>query len=179
MALSRGAAAVTRFTLVLLILTSITLLTLDFRGFGPIDSVRSAVLDGVRARSATSPATRFRPVGNVWNGAFDYDDLKRENEALRASCSTSSRARSPAATSPKQQLRSSCSTQLDMPFLGDLPTAKATVSCRAPSPTSTTPSRSTRASNDRHQGRTCRWSPGAAWSGIVVQVSRTGRRSSC
>jgi rod shape-determining protein MreC len=72
-----------RFTLILLILTSITLITLDFRGFGPIDSARGAVL------SAFSPvgegaAAIFRPVGNLWHGAFEYDDLKRQNEDLQA-----------------------------------------------------------------------------------------------
>ena len=44
MALSTRRSGRTRFTILLLVLTAITLLTLDGRGFGPIDSARSAVL---------------------------------------------------------------------------------------------------------------------------------------
>jgi rod shape-determining protein MreC len=71
-----------RFTLVLLVLTAVTLLTLDSRGFGPLDSARSAVL------SALSPvgdvaANVFRPVGDAWDGAFNSDEILDENEQLR------------------------------------------------------------------------------------------------
>ena len=82
MALSRRVGR-SRFTLVLLILTSITLLTLDFRGFGPIDSARSAALS-VFAPVGDAATSVFRPVGNLWHGAFEYDDLKRENDDLQA-----------------------------------------------------------------------------------------------
>lgn len=72
-----------RFTLVLLVLTSITLLTLDFRGFGPLQTARSAVL------GAFSPVGDFfggvfDPVGDAWQGAFDQRDLEKENQELRA-----------------------------------------------------------------------------------------------
>src|SRR5687767_3842441 len=78
---SRGGRS--RFTLVLLILTSITVLTLDFRGSSAIQSVRnsaSTVFSPVRdaASSAFSPAT------NAWDGLFHYGDLEKENEQLRA-----------------------------------------------------------------------------------------------
>ena len=46
MAISRRTSR-SRFTLVLLVLTSLTLLTLDFRGFGPIDRARNAMLDAL------------------------------------------------------------------------------------------------------------------------------------
>jgi len=72
-----------RFTLVLLVLTSITLLTLDFRGFGPLQTARSSVL------GAFSPVGDFfggvfDPVGEAWQGAFDQRDLEKENQELRA-----------------------------------------------------------------------------------------------
>lgn len=81
MALSTQRRGRTRFTVLLLVLTAITLLTLDGRGFGPIGSARSAVL------SALSPvgdfgAAIFRPVGNAWSSAFDQGDLKAENDRL-------------------------------------------------------------------------------------------------
>ena len=67
----------------MLILTSITVLTLDFRGSSAIHSLRNA------ASSAFSPVRDtaghvFSPVSNAWNGLFHYGDLKNENERLRS-----------------------------------------------------------------------------------------------
>lgn len=71
-----------RITISLLLISAVLLLTLDGRGSGPIDSVRSGVLTvlsplGGASSSITSP---FR---NAWNSAFDQDDLKKENDVLR------------------------------------------------------------------------------------------------
>ena len=82
MALSRRSGR-SRFTLVLLILTSITVLTLDFRGSSAIHSIRNAV------SSAFSPvrdggSRAFSPVSNAWNGLWHYGDVKNENDRLRA-----------------------------------------------------------------------------------------------
>lgn len=84
MALSRRASRTgrSRFTLVLLVLTSVTVITLDFRGSGPVDDLRGA------ASTAFSPladgaSSVAEPFTDAWNGAFGYDDLERENEALR------------------------------------------------------------------------------------------------
>jgi len=82
LALSRRSGR-SRFTLALLILTSITVLTLDFRGSSAIHSIRNA------ASSAFSPvrdgASRaFSPVSNAWNGLWHYGDVKNENDRLRA-----------------------------------------------------------------------------------------------
>jgi rod shape-determining protein MreC len=71
-----------RLTLALLILTSIAVLTLDFRDAAIVQSARRVVatifspLEGV-GRTATSP---FR---NGWNGITKYSDIKDENERLR------------------------------------------------------------------------------------------------
>ncbi len=72
-----------RFTLVLLVLTSITLLTLDFRGFGPLESARGAVL-GVLAPVGDFFGGIGEPFGEMWNGARGYGELKDENRRLRA-----------------------------------------------------------------------------------------------
>src|SRR3954464_8564717 len=72
-----------RFTLALLILTSITVLTLDFRGSSAIHSLRnlaSTVFSPVRGAADGV----FSPVGDAWNGVFHYDKVKKENERLRA-----------------------------------------------------------------------------------------------
>jgi rod shape-determining protein MreC len=71
-----------RYTLVLLVLTSITLLTLDFRGFGPIESARSAVLSFF-APVGDFASGVFSPIGDTWNGAFASGDLQAENDELR------------------------------------------------------------------------------------------------
>jgi rod shape-determining protein MreC len=81
-ALSSRRSGRSRFTLLVLVLASITLLTLDFRDTGPVQSLRdgaAAVFDPVR--NATNGVTE--PIGNAWDGIFGYDDLKRENERLR------------------------------------------------------------------------------------------------
>src|SRR4051794_6571829 len=81
MALSRRTGR-SRFTLVLLVLTSVTVLTLDFRGSSVITQLRGAATTVFSPfRSATD--TVFGPVGDAWNGAFGYDDVKRENDQLR------------------------------------------------------------------------------------------------
>jgi len=58
-------------------------MTIDVRGFGPIDSARSTAL------SVTAPFRSFvgrvvSPVGDTWNGAVHYNDLQLENDRLRA-----------------------------------------------------------------------------------------------
>lgn len=70
-----------RFTLVLLVVTSVTLLTLDFRGFAPLESARSAVL-GVLAPVGDFFGGVLEPVGNAWNGITGYGDLETRNREL-------------------------------------------------------------------------------------------------
>ena len=66
----------------LLVLSAITLLTLDFRGFGPLDTVQRGfrnVFAPVRSgiEMVLSPAT------DAGHGIFDYGSLKDENRRLR------------------------------------------------------------------------------------------------
>lgn len=77
---SRGGRS--RFTLVLLVLTSVTVLTLDFRGEGVVDDLRGAaatVFGPVREAASWVG----QPVSDAWNGVFGYDELRAENEQLR------------------------------------------------------------------------------------------------
>ena len=71
-----------RTTLIVLVLISITVIALDAANLGPINSVKSglgAVLNPVRAVGDTV----FGPVGDAFNGVFNREDLRSENEELR------------------------------------------------------------------------------------------------
>lgn len=81
MARPGGTQRRTRLTLILLVLVSITLLTLDGRNFGPLASVRSGV-GGFFAPVAGVVDSVTRPVRDAWNGAFSYDELREENDRL-------------------------------------------------------------------------------------------------
>ncbi len=123
MALSRRSGR-TRFTLILLVLTSVTLLTLDFRGFGPLNTARSAVLDAF-APVGDAASGALDPVRDAWDGATGYDDLARENEELRARVDELEgqlTANQVARDSFEQLLE-----QNDISYVGDLPTVKARV----------------------------------------------------
>jgi rod shape-determining protein MreC len=85
MALSRRSSRSgrSRFTLLLLVLTSVTVLTLDYRGSGFVDGLRegaATVFGPVRDAGAWVG----RPFADAWNGVFGYNELQDENEALRA-----------------------------------------------------------------------------------------------
>ncbi|MCC5954126.1 MAG: rod shape-determining protein MreC [Acidimicrobiia bacterium] len=82
MATTRRGGSRSRLTFGLLVLTSVTLLTLDARGFAPIESVRSAVL-GFFAPVGETAGNVFRPVGDAWDGARQQGSLREENETLR------------------------------------------------------------------------------------------------
>ena len=67
----------------LLVVTSLALLTLDYRGFSPIAGAQDAVLT-VFGPVRSGAETVFGPVSNAWNSVFRYDDLEAENDELRA-----------------------------------------------------------------------------------------------
>lgn len=84
MALSRRSSRTgrSRFTLLLLVLTSVTVLTLDFRGSGVVDDLRGGAATAFGpVRDAASWVGA--PVADAWNGVFGYGDLEAENERLR------------------------------------------------------------------------------------------------
>lgn len=73
-----------RFLLVLLALTSVTVITLDFRGEsgGVLDSVRSGARDAF-APVQSAADTVFNPVGDFFGGLTRYGSVKAENDRLR------------------------------------------------------------------------------------------------
>jgi rod shape-determining protein MreC len=72
-----------RFTLGLLILTAVTLLVLDLPGTGPLQPVRNGLVSAFNPIRSVGE-TVFSPVTNAWRGAFGYEDVKDENDRLRA-----------------------------------------------------------------------------------------------
>lgn len=73
-----------RFTLLLLVLTSVTLLTLDYRGAdaGSISVAKDAVRDAFAPVQRVSDRI-FAPVGDFVGGMLHYGDVEAENERLR------------------------------------------------------------------------------------------------
>lgn len=73
----------TRYRLGLLILTALALLTLDFRGYGPLETAQSRIRD-LLAPVVSVVDVVLGPVAEVWTVMFSYNDLRAENEELRA-----------------------------------------------------------------------------------------------
>jgi len=71
-----------RRVILLVVLTCVLLITLDKRGNPVLDQLRSGF---ARVVSPVDTATRavVLPIERAWNGIVGYDDLARENEALR------------------------------------------------------------------------------------------------
>lgn len=113
-----------RFTILLLVLTSITVLTLDFRGVGFVNGARHAVGD---ALSPVQGAADFvaTPFQNTWNGITGYDDLEAENEALRAQLDELEGAAAQNADAAVQL--EELLEQVDIPWIGSISTATARV----------------------------------------------------
>jgi rod shape-determining protein MreC len=73
-----------RLTLVMLVLVSVTLITIDYRGDakGSIASVRNAARD-VFAPIQGAIGDVLHPVGDFFSGAVNYDSAQQENEQLQ------------------------------------------------------------------------------------------------
>jgi len=71
-----------RRAIILLVLSSVLLLTLDLRGNPVIDRMRS-VFSRVLTPFETAGEVIATPIRNAWHGATDYQSLARENEKLR------------------------------------------------------------------------------------------------
>ena len=72
-----------RLILALLVLTAVTLMTLDTRGTGPIATARNSLLS-VLSPFRSAAEWVVDPIGDVWNGIVNFDDVEAENAALRA-----------------------------------------------------------------------------------------------
>ncbi|HEX9992534.1 MAG TPA: rod shape-determining protein MreC [Acidimicrobiales bacterium] len=132
MALSTRRTGRSRFTLLLLVLTSVTVLTLDFRGQG------SDVIEGARelANTAFAPIESAahhvtEPVGDAWHGITEYDDVKRENDELRQLLAERD-GETISDDAAREQLQELLA-QENLPWVGDLPTVSARVVTGSPS----------------------------------------------
>jgi rod shape-determining protein MreC len=124
-AVSRRAAR-PRYILLLLVLTAITLLTLDQRGTG------SGMFEKVRhgARDAFAPLSDgadrvLQPVGNFFEGAIHYGDLKQENARLRSQNAELQGKVLQAQDAERE--RQSLLDQQNLSFAGDIPPVRARV----------------------------------------------------
>ncbi|MGH9229868.1 MAG: rod shape-determining protein MreC [Acidimicrobiales bacterium] len=122
MAISPPTGSRTRFAV--LVLASVTLLTVGLRDAPVVREVRegaSAVIGPVEGAVDTVTA----PVRNAWHGVTDYDDLRRENEELRARAEAVE-AEGVQASDAQRQL-AELSASLDLPWAGNVETATARV----------------------------------------------------
>lgn len=131
MAVSRRTAR-PRYTLLLLILTAVTLLTLDARGSGSgaISAVRSAARDVFAPIQGAATAV-FEPVGNVLQGIVHYGDLEEENARLREE-NAELRGQALRGGDAEQERRALLDLQ-GLDFVGDIPTVPARVVNTTPS----------------------------------------------
>ncbi|HXQ63040.1 MAG TPA: rod shape-determining protein MreC [Acidimicrobiales bacterium] len=121
-----------RLTIVLLVLASITIITLDYRGdaHGVISSLKRAAGD------AFSPVQRgvdavTRPIGSFLAGAFNGGELQTENEKLRDEIGQLQR-QTLAERAVQNALRSL--EELDhLPWIQNIPTVRAQVIALNPS----------------------------------------------
>ena len=113
-----------RYRLALFVLTAITLLSLDFRSFGPLESAQGAVRD-VFHPVVSLVDTVLSPIGNAWNSAFNYGDLEAENADLRQQLEDlkGNAIQVEADKAAYERLREA----VDIRFGGDVPRVAATV----------------------------------------------------
>jgi len=121
-----------RYTLLLLVLTAITLLTLDQRGTG------SGVFETLRhgARDAFAPINDaadkvLQPVGNFFEGTIHYGDLKDENARLREQ-NDELRGKVLQSEGSARELQSLLDQQ-SLSYVGDIPRVRARVVATAAS----------------------------------------------
>jgi rod shape-determining protein MreC len=113
-----------RLTLALLVLTSLALLTLDFRNSGIVTGARntaSTVFSPLRGAAETVT----EPFSNAWHGVTDYGDLKGENERLQAQLDAARGGAVQNEDAAKQLAE--LLAQNDIEWVGDIPTVAARV----------------------------------------------------
>lgn len=113
-----------RRAIVLLLLTSVLLLTLDLRGNAIFDAVRSGFNSAMDPlESAADVVTR--PVVNAWRGITQYEELREQNDRYRDQVAAQ-RADQIAAQAAIQDQRELLAER-DLPALGDYERITATV----------------------------------------------------
>jgi rod shape-determining protein MreC len=119
-----------RTILALIVLTAVTLITLDVRGAGPISAVRGGARDVINPIAGASDAV-FSPVGDWVDGVTSATALKDENARLRRRLDSigGQQASARAATEENKELKK----LLDLPFVVDADSIAAPVVDGAPS----------------------------------------------
>jgi hypothetical protein len=120
MAIPRPSGSRTRIAV--LVLASITLLTIGLRDAPVVRDVREGAATVVSPVEGAADAVT-RPFRNAWHGITDYEDLRDENERLRAQV-TDADAGPVRATDAERQL-AELSAALDLPYAADIPTVAA------------------------------------------------------
>ena len=113
-----------RRAIVLLLLTSVLLITLDLRGNAIFDAARSGFNEPMEPlESAADVATR--PVVNAWRGITQWEDVREENDRLRDQLAgqRADQIVAQAAIQDQQELLA----ERDLPALGYYPRITATV----------------------------------------------------
>ncbi|HUQ64409.1 MAG TPA: rod shape-determining protein MreC [Acidimicrobiales bacterium] len=121
-----------RFVLLLLVLTSVTVITLDFRdgGDGALESIRQGVRD-VFAPVESAADTVFSPVGDFFGGLTRYGEVKSENAKLRRELDQA-RNENLRQAGAERDLQSLMDLQ-NLEFAGNIPSVAARVISNAPS----------------------------------------------
>jgi rod shape-determining protein MreC len=113
-----------RITLALLILTSLVILTLDFRDAAVVEGARD-VAGNVLAPVQRTAERALEPFENAWHGITDYGDVRAENEALRAQIDELE-GQVDLDEAASEQL-AALLEQADLEWVGDIETAQARV----------------------------------------------------
>jgi rod shape-determining protein MreC len=115
-----------RFILLVLVLSAITLVTLDARGSGGgvLGQVRGKAHD-VFAPVQDATHAVLRPVGDFFTGVVHYGDLKRENTRLRDQVAKA-RGQSDQAAAAQRELQLLLAQQ-HLDYVGNIPTVAAQV----------------------------------------------------
>lgn len=130
MALSRRTGGRSRLTIALLVLTSLALLTLDFRDAAVVQSARRAA-GAVFSPLRGAAETVSEPFTNAWHGVTGYGDLKGENDELRRQLAELE-GRAVLEEDAAQQLAELLAQQ-DLEWVGTIPTTAARVLSGNPS----------------------------------------------
>ena len=117
-----------RFTLAILLLSSVTLISLDARGYEPLTNLRKAATAIVQPfRNIAS--TIFDPIGDAWESISNGDTLEIENALLRAQLGELLEYRS--TTEGAVEELAALRTQLELKNLGGQETVVAEVTAQS------------------------------------------------
>jgi rod shape-determining protein MreC len=129
-AISRRSGGRSRLTIALLVLTSLALLTLDFRDAAIVQSARRTA-GNVFSPLRGAAETVSEPFSNAWNGITRYGDVKDENDELRRRIEELEGR--PVLEEDAAQQLAELLEQQDLEWVGAIPTTAARVLSGSPS----------------------------------------------